>query len=408
MQEILHKEHGDTFMRRLIWWLFIVALLVAGAGWLTQQPGHVLISWKNKEILFPSVAGFAGIIGVAFCIFYLIISIISFIIDLPRRMQRNSMINRTRKGIKSMLQCETLSALEDWEALQSQASSLGHLLDNPTIGSGLLIKAALMNNDMEEVDRQLEILKSTPDGQNLASIWQVRVAIKRKEYTSAYAVLKDLLKQFPKSPWACNTYIDVCEKLGKYKEAIEALAKMIRRNAISGVDANQKQSALYYKLAHKKGASMSISEKIKLLDQAHTLNQSDVTTSVELAKLLHVDNSAKRAERVLTRTWQLNPSEEIADTYIDIQPSVSSEDILTRIEDLHSLTPKHPISLLIYAKSAISASQWGKAHVALNQLRDGPGLNAHGCRLMAQLELEEKGDITSYREWLEKAAKSAA
>jgi HemY protein len=124
-------------------------------------------------------------------------------------------------------------------------------------------------------------------------------------------------------------------------------------------------------------------------------------------RLLAAAGKARRANKLAETTWAKAPHPDVAAAYAGIKADEGPIDRLRRLEKLVRANPEHAESRFALAEAALAAQLWGEARRHLSTLRHrDPALggSARLCRLMAELEKAERGDLAAAEAWLEKAA----
>ena len=80
--------------------------------------------------------------------------------------------------------------------------------------------------------------------------------------------------------------------------------------------------------------------------------------------------------------------------------------LVRRYEKLRSFNPDHPESHIALARAMLDAKLWGGCRTHLDSA-GGDAPPARVCRLMAELEEGENGDMAAVRQWLLRASDGA-
>ena len=84
-------------MYRIILFLLLIALAAAGAAWVADQPGDVLMSWGNWHA-HPSLPVFVLLLGIVIVAAMLVWTILLALWRLPERMRRSRRERRLARG----------------------------------------------------------------------------------------------------------------------------------------------------------------------------------------------------------------------------------------------------------------------------------------------------------------------
>ena len=385
---------------KFIVFLLEIAIIAVAAVWLINHPGDVVITWQEYQMQ-TSLAVFAGLALVAFIVFHLAVNFWRFIVMLPARMHQRSKALRTKKGLKTLIEAMTTAFLQDTSKSQAQANYLERYLGAAPFSTMALAYAAYQQKDFTVAKKHLLNLRQRAESRGLGTYGLVKVALNQGDLNTAVVLCEELVADFPKAPWVLDIQFKLYARLHRHDEAIAALKSLAKYATLDPDTVNHHEAAIL--LEKSKLPDMDMEDKIYQLDRAHTLAPGFVPAALDLAKLLRLQDKVRKAKKVIETTWALSPSQSLADKYLLMEPGATPKKQVEIIEHLTSFSPKHPQSLLTMAAATVGAQMWGRTRAHLKELEETKGLNATACRLMAQLELGEKGDEDQYHAWIEKA-----
>jgi HemY protein len=395
-------------MIKFILWLVRLVVLVFIVAWLMTQEGAVSIRW-NDYLVDTSLPTFVGIILLVFVAIYLVIRFWSFIVNLPANMQKRSEMKRLNRGLSTLLKVEEALALEDKSRLRRMIADIQHSFGDTPVTHAILARIGLKTDDNTLAETHLRKLSDEEKGTDLARIWMAKREMDLENWDEAYKLLIKLVADHPSSVWGYVALLDVCQQQERYEEALDILPKLQRLKVISRIEMAARQSQLYYNISHNhREIEPSLSDRIAYLKKAHSLDAGNIKASLQLAKIYRVQNKDSKASKVIEETWPHSPNHDLADLYASIAHATNGSSQLQAIEKLCETNSQNPTSLLIKAKYAIKAKQWGKARAALTDYQEQWPLSVMGCQLMAMLEMEEHGNEAQYRHWLERAVTAPA
>ncbi|MEK7246318.1 MAG: hypothetical protein AAB223_09905 [Pseudomonadota bacterium] len=110
---------------------------------------------------------------------------------------------------------------------------------------------------------------------------------------------------------------------------------------------------------------------------------------------------SRRAAAALERTFALEPHAGLAELYARARGAADALAAAREVQRLVQTQPAHPESQFALARALSQAKLWGEARRALEGFGDNPP--ARACRLMAEIEETERGDMGESRRWLMRA-----
>jgi HemY protein len=110
---------------------------------------------------------------------------------------------------------------------------------------------------------------------------------------------------------------------------------------------------------------------------------------------------------VVERTWRLRPHPDLLAAYRAATAPADALQWLRSVQRLADLDGDDDESRLALARAALEARLWGEARTHLEGLA-GDRASARVCRLMAEIEESEHGDLARARDWLMRATLGAA
>src|SRR5262249_19399190 len=123
-------------------------------------------------------------------------------------------------------------------------------------------------------------------------------------------------------------------------------------------------------------------------------------------RLLKTQGRRRTAAKVIERAWQTAPHLELAELYLDLLDDPAPLARAAAMQRLAVRNPEASESRLAVAETALQARLWGEARhqltlAAASAAAAGPSRRL--CRLMAELEEGETGNLAAARAWLDRA-----
>jgi HemY protein len=206
----------------------------------------------------------------------------------------------------------------------------------------------------------------------------------------------------PSTGWAARHLLDLQRDSGDVDGALKTVDQAIRHKALSESEGKRRKARLLIEKAQERRSAGDVEQALKLSNQATKL-AGDLPEGVTLsARLLALRGKDSKAARVLEDAWSKKPDPSISRAYRDIAPDGASPlEQVKRFEHLLSLNPNHKESHIALAEAALKAELWGEARNHLDIVTKQSDIpEPRVCRLMAELEESEHGDLEKARYWL--------
>jgi len=390
-------------MIRVFWFFLLVGLLAAGAAWLADRPGDLVLNWLGYRIevsMMTAAALLLILVGASMFLW----SLTTGLFAAPGAVTGVLRARRKDKGYTALSQgMIAVSAGNAREAAKFSAQANKVLGDQPL---ALLLKAqtAQLRGDKASARRAFEAMLKSPETQSLGLRGLFVEAQRQDDSEAALAFARRALIENRDTEWAASALFDMQSAAGDWDEALDTLATNLRHKLIDKTTAQRWRAVLLT------GQAMRVEESdpdsaLQLALEAHGLAPDLVPASVIAGRLLGHQGQMRRATKILEQAWRTAPHPEIAEAYANARPGDSVRDRLQRVTSLAARTPGHPTAALAVAEAAIDALDWKAAREALEpHLEDRP--SQHMCTLMAEIEEGEHGDRGRSREWLSRAVRA--
>lgn len=393
-------------MIRVLAYLILVAAIVAGAVWLAERPGEVVMEWlgwrvdTSVPILMLAVLAFMAVI-------YIIWRILRGIGRVPGMVRESVRAKRHRRGLTALSNGYAAVAAGDPRRARSYATDAERLLDQSTATRLLGAQAALLSGDGDDAQKRFEALLDNPDTRLPALRGLMDRALAAGDKAKARDYAQRAYDDKAKPAWAAQALFDLQVADRDYGAALATLDSGIKNNAFDGHDTRTLRATLLVAQADAALASDGQWEAIKLAKQAHDADPAFVPAALLLARAYQRDSKDRKAAHVLEETWKRSPHPDLARAYLDLWQGEEALKRVKRAEALAAVNPDHRESRLLVAEAALDADLWGQARARLTPLQNEP-VGPRFARLMARLEEGEHGNSKAALTWLHKAAENAA
>ena len=392
-------------MIRSFFLFLLIALAVVVAVTLADYPGRVSIDWQGWRIDMST-----GILVLLVAVLVVIVVTVARFWGAIRRapgrfldMRRTS---RRERGYKALTQGMVAVAAGDVVEARRSARRADALLDDPPLTMLLSAQAAQLGGEEAAARRYFEAMLDHPDTAFLGVRGLLMQAIKGGDKAEALRLAERAYKLRPDTAWVVNQLFELQVESGMWSEANEVIASAIRRKTLPAPSARRRRAAVLVEHSRVAEAEGDNDTAFARASEAHNLDPTLVPATLALSRLHKARNRPPKAERLIEEAWARAPNPELASMYGQV---IQETDPLARVKKfqrLFSFRPDHPESHMAVAQVALSARLWGEARKHLNAVA-AKTVTARVCRLMAELEESEKGNMEASREWLARATTAA-
>ncbi|HET7714315.1 MAG TPA: heme biosynthesis HemY N-terminal domain-containing protein [Bauldia sp.] len=386
-------------MLRVLVYLVIVFLVAAGAAWLADRPGEVVLHWQGYEIRTSLLLAAAGVLAVM-AVIGIVWALLRAIFRAPRLF--NSYLGRRRRdrGYRALTQGIIAVGAGDARAARKAAEESRTLLGQEPLVLLLSAQAAQLAGDNAAARSSFEALAARPETKLLGLHGLFVEAQRQDEHEAARHFAEEAAKAAPGVGWAGPALFEYAARDGDWQAALATLDANHRAGLVDKAAAQKMRAALLTARALEQEAGQPDEARAAALE-AHRLEPGLAPAAVLAARLLSRAGDLRRASKVLEAAWKVEPHPEIADAYAMVRPGDSVLDRLKRMRRLAEIRANHPEGSMAVARAAIDARDYAAARAALEGLAKAPSERV--CLLMAEIEEREHGDEGRVRAWLTRA-----
>ncbi len=391
-------------MVRVLVYLFIIALLAAGAAWLADQPGEVWFLWQGQPIVEAKVA-IAAIVVILLAFLALVAwAVIRFVFGLPSAFGFASRARRRARGFEAISRGMVAIGAGDPIAAGRHAVDARKFAANEPLTLLLEAQSAQLSGDRGQAEAAFKAMLDKPETRVLGLRGLFVEARRRGDMAAARAFADDAVRRSPSLAWANDALLDFHTAAGDWQAARTAVERRAALRLADKGEAKRQRAvllaaeALEAKDREPEKALAAALEAVKLAP--------GLTPAAALAgRMLSERGDIKKAARLLEAAWKQVSHPDIASAYLDVRLGDSARDRLSRAETLTKLRPAAPEGVLALAGAAIHAQDFVRARATLKPLLAG-GASVRACLLMAELEEAEHGATGRVREWLARATRA--
>ena len=382
-------------MYRIILFLLLIALAAAGAAWVSDQGGDVVLQWggwRAETSLLVCVLALGAII-VASLLAWTILRALG---RTPERLKRSRRERREKRGRHAITQGLLAIGHGDSAAARRHAEvARRHTAQDP-LALLLHAQSAQLDGDRDGAQRAFRTMAEREDTRLLGLRGLFIEAQRADDPLAAVMLAEEALKLAPASTWASQALLGFRCAKGDWNGALSILDHNLASGLIDKATFRRQRGvlltarALELETVDRDRSRESVMEAIKL---APTL----VPAAVLASKYQTEAHQIRRSMRIVETAWLAQPHPDLADAYAHVKLGDSARQRLVRIETLAAKAPGHIESALALARAAIDAAEYERARAALARFIAVPTQRV--ALLMAEIERTEHGDSGRARAW---------
>ncbi|MCP3474621.1 hypothetical protein NLM33_30330 [Bradyrhizobium sp. CCGUVB1N3] len=389
-------------MLRIVLFLFLIALAAAGAAWVADQPGDLVLTWGVFRVTttFPRFVFGLGVFAAATVLVW---SILTMIWRTPGRLRRRRHDKRHARGRHAITHGLLAIGHGDTALARRHADAARrHAPDDP-LALLLHAQSAQLDGNRDDAQRAFRAMAERPDTRLLGLRGLFIEAQRADDAVAAVMIAEEAIKLAPSSTWASQAVLGFRCARSDWSGALAILDSNLSAGLIDKKAWRRQRGvlltarALELETMDRDVARESVMEAVKL---APTL----VPAAALAAKFESEAHQVRRAMKLVEAAWLSHPHPDLADAYAHVKLGDSARQRLQRIETLAAKTPGHVEGQLALARAAIDASEFARAREALAPLINDPTQRV--ALLMAEIERAEHGDSGRARAWTLRAVRA--
>ncbi|WP_371425133.1 heme biosynthesis protein HemY [Tardiphaga sp.] len=389
-------------MFRIILFLVLIALAAAGAAWMADQPGDVVLSWGVWRAS-PSLPVFLLVLGLLMVAAILAWSLLRGLWRAPERMRRRRREKRHARGRHAITHGLLAIGQGDGHAARRHADIAKRLTSDDPLALLLQAQSAQLDGDRAGAHRAFQAMAERGDTRLLGLRGLFIEAQRSDDPVAAVTIAEEALKLSPASTWASQAVLGFRCAQGDWTGALKILDNNFASGLIDRATFRRQRGvlltarALELETGDRDLSRESVMEAIKL---APTL----VPAAVLASRFQSEAHQIRRAMKIIEAAWLAQPHPDLADAYAHVKLGDSARQRLVRVETLASKVPGHIEGALAIARAAIDAAEFTRAREALAPFTADSTQRV--AMLMAEIERTEHGDSGRARAWTMRAVRA--
>ncbi|MBX9774009.1 MAG: heme biosynthesis protein HemY [Xanthobacteraceae bacterium] len=390
-------------MIRVVIYLVIVGVLAAGAVWLADRPGDVLITWQGRPIkTYVSVLVYTMLAGAV--LISILFSVFRAIWRSPETLRLHLRMRRGVRGYHAVSQGLIAVGSGDVRAARRYADEAARIAPNEPLTLLLAAQASQLSGDRDAAERTFNAMAARDDTRLLGLHGLYIEAQRRNDAAGAKVYAEEAAGAVRAPSWAGLAVFDARCAAGDWVGALERLDRNMKSGLVDRDSYRRQRAVLLTARALETDARDDRDGARALALEAVKFAPTLVPAAALAGRLLGEARETRRAARIVEAAWKANPHPDLAEAYAYLQTGASARDRLRRVEMLAEKTPGNTEGALAVARAALDAQEFAVARRVLAPLAIAPSQRV--AMLMAELEEKEHGDEGRAREWMTRALRA--
>lgn len=387
-------------MRRVLPLFLALFVLAAGAAWLADHPGRVVVDWRDWRIE-TSVAVLATAVAALMAAAAALARLWRWLRAGPGLIGGARAETRRRRGYQALGEGLVAVAAGDSGQAGRLAKRAAALLDEPPLTLLLGAQAAQLAGEEGTARRSFEAMLEHPETEFLGLRGLLAQARREGDAEAALSLARRARDLRPDAPWVLDTLFDLETAAGNWGPAEEVLGQATRLKLVSADEGRRRRALVLMGRARTAQAGGDAAAALEAALGARKAAPELVPATALAARLLAAGGKVKRAEKLLQEGWRARPHPDLLAAYQAVDEDATPEARLAGFRKLSAARAGDPESLLALAGLALAAGRWDEARAELHKL--GAAADARAYLLAAALE-EQAGDGEAARAALARAA----
>jgi HemY protein len=389
---------------RVVLYLIALAILVAFAVWLANDPGTATITWHgwridtSASLLFILIA----IIVVALnSLFRLIAALRSGFRTFALRKRER----RLQRGLTALGDGFAAVHAGVGTTARRLAQEAGKLLDDNPAVLMLRKQAAALEDDEEELEATAEQLLERPETELAALRTLATKAMAKGDTEKALGYARRALTRGDTVPWALRLILDADVATRNWTNALAILDMHASRDLFAPSEHQRLRARLHLLQAQDFLALGEAAQAARVARDAMDEN-GGVAALALYAKAMAAQGKGRKAVGDIEKAWRDSPDPALLAAYRTLIPGETALELVQRVEHLVDENPDDVESRLAVAEVSLAAELWGQTRNRLQGLTSEAyptAVRARAARLMAEVERAERGDNVAVSRWLREA-----
>jgi HemY protein len=386
-------------MKLLLATLIVLVAAVVFALYAQQDPGYVIINFRDWRIETSLVL----LIAAALLGFFILYYLIRFIIKtrrIPKSLSNWKKQRRMRKARKAMSQGLMALAEGNWTSAEKSLVKYVNISDTPVLNYLNAARAAQKLGATERRDYYLRKANEVMPKANVAiALTQAELQVNQGQMEQALATLTSLQNSAPRNTNVQKLLLRLYVELHDWERLLELLPKLTRQHLISQDQYQRLEQNAYTELVKRAAADSDLRylnatwQRVpRHLKQDESLLRTYVNELVRLGAVSDAENILYQS---LNKKWD--------DSLVYLYGTINLGDLSRQLSRAEGWLKKHqndPTLLLTAGRLCVRYNLWGKARQYL-EASAAAGMHPETYKELGNL-LEHMGETDQAREYYRK------
>src|SRR3954462_8696744 len=326
-------------MLRIVLFLVLIALAAAGAAWVADQPGDLVLTAGSFRAT-TTLPRFVFLLGLFAAAVVLVWSLLTMAWRAPGRLRRRRHEKRHARGRHAITHGLLAIGHGDTALARRHADTARRLAANDPLALLLHAQSAPLEGNRDEAQRVFRAMAEREDTR-LLGLRGLFIEAQRADDAVAAVMIADWARKIaPSSLWASHAVLGFRCSKGAWDAALAILGNNLDARLIDKTTYRRHRGvlltarALELETLDRDTSRESVMEAVKLAPPL-------VPAAVLAAKFESEAHQVRRAMRIAETAWLAEPHPDLADAYAHVRLGDSARQRLVRVETLAAKTPGH-------------------------------------------------------------------
>ena len=377
-------------MKRLLFFLFWLALVIGVAAGLADRPGTAHIVWHDTVL--ETSASFLAllVVGIGF-VFYFLFRVWHLLRHGPTHWRLNRKIKKMKQGGEDLVQGLAALAAGDAAEAGQLACRARSRLGATASTLFLQAQAAHMAGDFDTARELYQTLTEHRAEAMLGYRGLIAMAKRDQQWPDVERLIAEAKQACPTAPWVQQIRFEVLAQQKKWQAAT-----LVNKAFLTA----RHRAAALVSLSQEEAQQNRLEDALETAEKAVNESGDWLPAIINLVARQTETGHRRAARHVIEKHWKHTPHPHLAEAFVQHEKVL---DAYKNLEKLCRTTADNPTSLLALAETALAANLWGEARRHLMTLVGHGTAHQKAYRLLAQLEKEENRNDDAATRWLAKA-----
>ena len=342
-----------------------------------DKTASVNLSWRSFDFsmsMFVFLVCIMGVLVFIMLINFILHKIIKKQINESEYMVKNKngsleeetiVLNRKEVNESMLLLLDSMISITegDLQKAKTYLADLQKIIGDDAIIDILRMKIYKGEKDFDKMEKLSAKLENNPNLRLVSFKADIEAKMQKKQFEEALKTANKAFEIRQDLYWVIESAFKLRVKAGDWDGALQVLNSGFKKDIIKKDKYDKFKSVVLYEIAKDLKEKDDMVNFFKFCSQAIECAPDFVPAALLMAQYyIENDNQIRKASKILSKIWRINPTTEIAESYLSLWPEDSIIEKVQRMESLALLNGKDPsINNLILADLYCQAKLWVKA-----------------------------------------------